>query len=245
MQANVHFAVGDLEEGMDVTRFQLTLAEETGEPSRIAHAVYMRSISLSSTGELDEARELAIRALSIGEQTRSLTDLASGWAALGFAAHDDPAVALDAFARADEISSEGGNRWMSAFARTESSGLQLLMGDVDRATSGLAEAVDTWYHAGEWSQQWLTLARCVVALSMLGENELAAQVIGAVERWAAMGTPPVMAPLGVRTRAAAEELTERLGVDRYRQLHAQGGGMPVIDVVHRTRAVLLGQESRD
>jgi len=73
----------------------------------------------------------------------------------------------------------------------------------------------------------------------------AAQVIGAVERWAAMGTPPVMASLGVRTRAAAEELTERLGADRYRQLHAQGGGMPVIDVIHRTRAVLLGQESRD
>jgi len=39
---------------------------------------------------------------------------------------------------------------MSAFARTESSGIQLLMGDVDRATSGLAEAVDTWYRAGEW-----------------------------------------------------------------------------------------------
>ena len=60
-----------------------------------------------------------------------------------------------------------------------------------------------------------------------------------------MGASPVMASLGVGTPAAAEELTERPGDDLYRRLHAQCGGMPVIDVVNRTSAVLLGQESRD
>ncbi len=106
--------------------------------------------------------------------------------------------------------------------------------------AGLAEAVDTWYRAGDWSQQWQTLALCVVALAAAGKDELAAEVTGAVERRAALGSPPVTAPLRERTLAAAEALRTRLGAERYDQLHAEGGGAPVIDVVHRTRAVLLG-----
>ena len=241
VHANVQYALGHIDEGMASARRQLALAEEAGNASRIAHACYMLALALSSIDGADEARGLATRAYSLGEETGSPTDIASGWVARAFSAQDDPVVALEAFTRCDEIASQAGNRWMSAFARTEIGGLRLLLGDLDGATSGLAEAVDTWYRAGEWSQQWLTLTRCVVALSALGQNELAAQVTGAVEQRAAMGAPPVMAPLGERTLAAQEELTGRLGADRYRELHAQGGALPVIDVVHRTRAALLGR----
>jgi predicted ATPase/DNA-binding winged helix-turn-helix (wHTH) protein len=239
VQANVLYVQGDLVEGFAAGRRQLALAEAADEPSRIAHGTYMLSVALSSMSEFEEAAELALRARSIGEATESPTDLASGWAAVGFATHDDVATALRAFEECDRIARHAGNRWMSAFARTELSALLLVQGKLDSALRGLAEAVDTWYRAGEWSQQWLTLSRCVVALIAIGADELAAQVIGAVERRATMGTPPFIAPLRERTLSAAEELDGRLGEERFAELHDSGGAAPVADIVHRTRAELL------
>ncbi len=239
VQANVLYVQGDIAEGLAAGRRQLALAEAAEEPSRIAHGAYMMSIALSSTNEFDEALELALRARSIGEATGSPTDLASGWAAVGFATHDDPAAAVRAFEECDHISRRAGNRWMSAFARTELSALLLVEGELDGALRGLAEAVDTWHRAGEWSQQWLTLTGCVVALMAVGADDLAAQVIGAVEKRATMGTPPVIAPLRERTLVAAEDLAARLGEARYGELHEVGGASRVADIVHRTRAELL------
>ncbi len=238
VQANVLYVQGDVAEGLAAGRRQLALAEADGDPSRIAHGAYMMSVALSSTGAFEEASELALRARSIGE-SGSPTDLASGWAAIGFATHDDVAAALRAFEECDAIARQAGNRWMSAFARTELSGLLIVQGQVHRALRGLADAVDTWHRAGEWSQQWLTLAKCVVALMTIGADELAAQVIGAVEKRAAMGGPPFVAPLRERTLVAADDLMARLGETHYQELHDEGGASPVADVVHRTRAELL------
>ena len=241
VQANVYYVLGQVERGLDAGRVLLELAEESGQPSRIAHAAYMLSVALSSTDETAEASALAARAQRLGEETACPTDLASAWAAHGFAAHGDTENALAAFARSAEIASAAGNRWMAAFAATEISALRLLCGEVDDAAHGLAGAVDTWYRAGEWSQQWQTLARCLPALTALGHHALAARVAGAVERRAALGTPPNMAPLRDRTLAVAEELARSLGEERYRELHAEGGDLPITDVVHTTRTALLGE----
>ncbi len=48
-------------------------------------------------------------------------------------------AALDAFVTADRIARTAGNRWMSAFAHTEASGLLVARGDVDEGCAGLAE----------------------------------------------------------------------------------------------------------
>jgi predicted ATPase/DNA-binding winged helix-turn-helix (wHTH) protein len=244
VQANVRYVQGDVVEGLAAGRRQLAFAEAAADLSRIAHATYMLSVALSSISQFEEASELALRARSIGEATGSPTDLASGWAAVGFASHDDAAAAVRAFDECDRIARRAGNRWMSAFARTELSALLLVEGDLGSALRGLAEAVDTWYRAGEWSQQWLTLARCVVALMAVDATELAAEVIGAVEKRASMGTPPVMAPLRERTLSAADELETRLGGERYAGLHGDGGEAPVADIVIRTRAELLRHVAR-
>ena len=136
VQANVYYVLGRVEEGLAAGRLQVTLAEAANDPSRIAHGAYMLSVALASVGQFDEARELATRAQAMGEATGSPTDLASGWAARGFASHDDVPAALDAFVESDRIASEAGNRWMSAFARTEASALQLVHGQLDAATGG-------------------------------------------------------------------------------------------------------------
>ena len=77
-----------------------------------------------------------------------------------------------------------GNRWMSAFAHTEASGLLVARGDVDEGCAGLAEMLALWYRAGDWSQQWHTLSRCVIALHRVGNVELAMELVGTIETYA-------------------------------------------------------------
>ncbi|MFN0090990.1 MAG: hypothetical protein ACKVWR_12095 [Acidimicrobiales bacterium] len=101
--------------------------------------------------------------------------------------------------------------------------------------------VDTWYRAGEWSQQWHTLSRCVIALDRIGQPELATQIVGAIEAHAAMGTPPVMVTLRDLALRTREELFVKLGADNATELHAAGAALPVAEVEHRTRQALLGR----
>jgi predicted ATPase len=240
VQANVLFAQGDVERGMSSIDRQYEIADAQGNKSQIVHAAYMGSVANSSRGDYEQAEMFAARALSLGLETRSPTDLASGWVAKGFAAHADLEEALHAFSESERFATLAGNRWMSTFARTEASGVLLRKGELQAACEGLAQAVDIWHRAGEWSQQWLTLGRCVVALSDIDELELAAMAIGAVEQRTALGTPPFVEYLRDRATAAAGLLSERLGAAHFEELRAAGAALPVVDVIHRTRSALLG-----
>ena len=138
-----------------------------------------------------------------------------------------------------------GNRWMSAFACTEASSLRLCMGDTARGCAGLAETVDTWYRAGEWAQQWLTLSRCVIALDRIDQHDLAAEVLGAIEQHSSVDAPPGM-PTVLRTAVETREsLVDRLGDDRIAELGDRGTHVPLAELVHRTRSALLGRPAAD
>jgi hypothetical protein len=239
--ANVLFAVGKVEAGHAETTRQLAIVEQAGIGSRLAHACYFGSVSASSVGAYDEADRLVARAREAAQRTGSPTDLASASVAAGFAAHDDARVALEAFATADRLASSAGNRWMSGFARTEASGLLVHRGELAAGCDGLAEMVDTWYRAGEWAQQWHTLARCVIALDRIGEPELALQVVGAIEARATIGTPPVMVILRDVAFETRDDVIERLGVAHSEDLRRIGAALPVAEVVYRTRQALLGR----
>ena len=148
-------------------------------------------------------------------------------------------MALDAFASADRLARSAGNRWMSAFARTEASSLRVCMGDLVRGCAGLADTVDAWYRAGEWAQQWLTLSRCVIALDRLEQHEQAAEVLGAIELHSSVDAPPGM-PSVLRTAVdTRESLLERFGAERAAELAMQGVQLPLAELVHRTRNTLL------
>lgn len=243
--ANVWSTVGDIDKGLAEMRVQLALAEASGNRSRLAHACYMGSVGYASTGAYDDARRLACQAEEAGAATGSPTDLASASAARGFLAIDDPRAALDAFARAERLARSAGNRWMRAFAHTEASGLLVHLGDIEAGCRGLAEMVDAWYRAGEWPQQWHTLARCVIALDRIGQPAWALEVVGAIESRAAIGTPPVMVTLRDLALGARADLIERLGADRSAELLASGAARPVADVVRRTGQLLLGRLPAD
>jgi predicted ATPase/DNA-binding winged helix-turn-helix (wHTH) protein len=239
--ANVLFAVGGVEEGHGETTRQLAIAEASGDGSRVTHACYFGSVAASSVGAYDEAERLVARAREAAERTGSPTDLASASVAAGFAAHVSAREALEAFATADRLASSAGNRWMSGFARTEASGLLVHQGRLAEGCEGLAEMVDTWYRAGEWAQQWHTLARCVIALERIGQAELALEVVGAIEVRATMGTPPVLVILRDVALDTRDRLVERLGDAHSAELLRTGAALPVAEVVYRARQALLGR----
>ena len=240
VKANVMYATGEIEFGLIEGARSIELAEASLNDSRIAHAYYMASVASSSLGRYDEAQRLIARAREAGRRTGSPTDLASASVAEGFASCDDDA-ALDAFATADRLSRSAGNRWMSAFARTEASGLLVHRGLLREGCEGLAQMVDTWYRAGEWAQQWHTMSRCVIALDRIGEHELAAVVLGAIEAHTTMGGPPVMTTLRDLAFETRASVATHLGQARAEELWAAGASLPVATVVDRTRNALLGR----
>lgn len=238
--ANVQYAIGDIEDGLVEGARLIELAEASGSDSRLAHAYYMASVASSSLGRYDEAELLIERARVAGRRSGSPTDLASSSVAEGFAARDDD-VALDAFAAADRLGRSAGNRWISAFARTEASGLLVHQGRLSEGCEGLAEMVDVWYRAGEWAQQWHTMSRCVIALESIEQYELAATVLGAIEAHTTMGGPPVMTSLRDRAFETRAAVGARLGEAHAQQLGVDGAALPVATIVDRTRTALLGR----
>ena len=112
------------------------------------------------------------------------------------------------------IARSAGNRWMSAFARTEASGLLVARGDVDEGCAGLAEMVALWYRAGDWSQQWHTLSRCVIALHRIGQRR-ARHGAGRSDRGPrdARRRADDVDPARRRVRARATRLIGELGED--------------------------------
>jgi hypothetical protein len=238
--ANVLCATGQIELGMIEISRQLEVAQASGNDSQLAHACYMQSMALSWTGDFDEAKSLVERGSAAARRTGALTDLASTYVAEGFAARDD-SVALDAFATADRLARNAGNRWMSAFARTEASGLLVHRGCLADGCAGLADTVDTWYKAGEWAQQWHTMSRCLIALERIGQHEVGAQVLGAIDAHFTMGAPPVMPRLRTLAFETRDAVSARLGDDRSLELQAIGASLPVRVVVDRARNALLGR----
>ena len=243
--ANVAYTLGRQDEGMVEAARQVEIAEDSGDASRLTHACYMYSVASSSTGAHEEADRMARRAMQSGTQTGSPTDLASAWVAEGFNANANDVAALEAFSAADRLARSAANRWMSAFARTEMSAMLVRRGELEEGCRGLADMLDLWYRAGEWSQQWPTFSRCLIALDRIGHLELAAEVVGAIEAHAAIGSPPspkLFRDLAVETR---DSLPARLGADRSEELRSIGAARPLAATVHRTRRALLGLPVED
>jgi hypothetical protein len=240
--ANVANVRGDLAESIESTREMIAVAEESGRPSFLVHAHTVHAVA-SSYHDAEEATRSAKRARVAADATQCPSDRAAARTAEGFAALDRD-EALRAFRESAGIATGVGNRWSATFAGTEACALLLdEAATVGEACRGVAASVDVWFRAGEWAQQWFTLARAAVALERTGQRDLACRVIGAVEVRASVR---VEAPPLRRARAldALAELADRmraeLGEDRFGELAADGAALPVTEVVHRTRAALAG-----
>jgi predicted ATPase/DNA-binding winged helix-turn-helix (wHTH) protein len=240
VSANVYYAIDRVELGIAENAHLIELANDSGNDSRRAHACYMASVAASSCGEYDEGHRLSQLARRAAELTGGVTDLAGSWVAEGFAIHGDDARALSAFAHCDRLARSVGNRWMSAFARTEIGALRVSHGDLEEGCEELAEQVDIWYRTGEWAQQWHTLMRCVIALDRIGQPAVAAEVLGSIEAHSAVGAPPLMVTLRDLVLQTRGSLEAQLGADQAETCRAAGALLPVATTVERTRRALRG-----
>jgi hypothetical protein len=85
------------------------------------------------------------------------------------------------------------------------------------------------------------LSRCLIALDRIGQQEIAAQVLGAIEAHATMGGPPVMTTLRNLAFETRDSLTADLGAARADEQRAIGASLPVATIVDRARSALLGR----
>jgi hypothetical protein len=99
--------------------------------------------------------------------------------------------------------------------------------------------VALWYRAGEWAQQWHTLSRCVIALHRTGRDELALELLGAIEEHATLGVAPMTSRLHDVALDTRDALIGTLGEDRADDLRARGATSPVDEIVLRTERALL------
>lgn len=240
VRANVYYAIDELERGIAENAHLIELANASGNDSRRAHAFYMASVAASSCGDYDEGHRLSQLSRRAAELTGGVTDLACSWVAEGFSIHGDDAHALSAFSHGDRLARSVGNRWLSAFARTEIGALRVSHGDLGPGCEELAEQVDVWYRTGEWAQQWHTLMRCVIALDRIGQPAVAAEVLGSIEAHSAVGAPPLMVTLRDLVLDTRDSIEQQLGADQAAACRAAGAVLPVATTVERTRLALRG-----
>ncbi len=238
VRANVYYAIDELDRGVAENARLIELTDTWGNDSRRAHAHYMASVAASSCGDYDEGHRLSQLARRAAERSGGVTDLASSWVAEGFSIHGDDALALSAFAHGDRLARSVGNRWMSAFARTEIGALKVSHGDLAAGCEELADQVDIWYRTGEWAQQWHTLMRCVIALDRIGRPEVAAEVLGSIEAHSAVGAPPLMVTLRDLVLDTRDSIENQLGADHSAACRETGALLPVGSTVERTRLAL-------
>ena len=105
-----------------------------GSASRLAHALYMRSVAETSVGRTVPGAILAGEASAVARVCGSPTARAQAAYALGLALEgSDPAESLRLLREAAHIAGAAGNRWIEAFADTEVWWLEARNGDVRTA----------------------------------------------------------------------------------------------------------------
>lgn len=236
---NVDTTFGNLDDATAVLQKLKTDAEASGSPARTAHAYYMHSLASWSLGDAAAGTTSAAQAMEVSIASDNPTAIAGALVADGFAHIDDPAHANESFGKAEEIAASAGNRWMSGFARSQLTLDKVRRGDVsDDTRRELSGLIDLWFRAGDWGNQWPAITMAVLALAQLESDVEAAQLIGALDRHAVVGPPPLPKMHQALIGETVEAIRERLGGDRFDALSEQGALRPVSDLVALAQASL-------
>ena len=147
----------------------------------VAHAYYMRSVAQTSIGDPAGGAEFAALSTAAAIESGSPTALAGRLPRAISLAGTDPARRLALFDRSVEHADAVGNRWIRAFALTESLWIRARQGDPADALVGYRDVIDTWFRGSDWANQWLSLRYVFAILESLGRDEAAAMLYGALE----------------------------------------------------------------
>ena len=213
-----------------------------GSPSRLAHALYMRSVAETSVGRTVRAAVLAGEAQAAAAASGSPTAKAQAAYALGLALEGtEPDESLRLLRRSAAMAGAAGNRWIEAFAQTEVWWLEARNGDARSGLAGAARVIDTWYDGGDFANLQLSLRRVFGLLVQLGDHHHAAMLHGALIASGATAALPFEPRDAEHFASAVVGLRATLGDQAFDEAVATGAALSVGDVaalVHERVAVL-------
>ncbi len=171
----------------------------------------MCAVAQTSIGDLDRAREFAAQSAAAAIESGSPTALAlADYARAISVAADDPARALALFNRSAERGESVGNRWIRAFALTESLWIRSQQGDPVGALAGYRDVIDTWFRGSDSANLWLSLRYVAAILASLERDEPAAVLYGALESAGAIVALPLEPSSADEFAMVVKRVTERL-----------------------------------
>jgi predicted ATPase/DNA-binding SARP family transcriptional activator len=198
-------------------------AAASGSDARIAHACYMRSLSETRAAGADVGLKYAELAAQAANRCGNHTALAQAAYATGvWTATTDPAHSRENLQRSETLAHEAGNLWFELFARTETLWLRAIDGEPAEALRAFADVTAAWHRAGDWANQWLSLRHVLGICHMLGADELAAVIYGALVRAGAIDAFPFEPSSAAQLAQTVVEIREGLGEQRFEAAHQHG-----------------------
>jgi hypothetical protein len=234
--ANALFYLRREGEAIPLMEVMIAATKATGAPSLVAHAYYMRSVAETSVGNPSGGTELAALSAAAAIESGSPTALAQADFARGVSFEStDPDRALALLDRCVQHAESVGNRWIRAFALTESLGIRAQHGDAKEALAQYGEVIDTWFRNGDWANLWLSLRHVFAILQKLGHDEIAATLYGALDAAAVMHAFPLEPTTADQLDAAVTQLATRLGDEAFVDAAEHGRSMRDEEVVRYAR----------
>jgi hypothetical protein len=230
--ANAWVFRGDRPRGEAAFEELLAGALASGDEARITHAHYMRSLSQTSTAAAAAGIADAERAQAAAARCGNPTALAQAAYATGiWQAATSPGRALAELERSEALAREVGNTWLDLFARTETLWLRAFAGEPLPSLRAFADVILAWQRAGDWANQWLSLRHVLGICHLLGVDELAAVIHGALERANAVRAFPFEPAAAARLVNVLDDLRQRLGEERFRSAENVGRNAPSAVVI--------------
>jgi predicted ATPase/DNA-binding SARP family transcriptional activator len=210
--ANATFYLGREHEALMWMDRMVEAATANGTPGFAAHAYYMRSVAETSVGDPAGGAALAERAAAAAQACGSPTARAQADFALGLTLEEsDPVRSLELFDRSVQQAESVGNRWITAFALTESLWIRAQHGDGLDALARYRGVIDTWFRGGDWANQWLSLRHVFAIFVALERDEAAATLYGALNGAGVMHALPLEPTTADEFDHAVARLTARFG----------------------------------
>jgi hypothetical protein len=235
--ANAYYYLGSPRESAVWTDRMVSAAQASGHPGRVAHALYMRSVGLTSLGHHDRAAGVAEEALVAARTSASPTALAQAAYAAGLASEQTrPEQALALLSQSEAAANEVGNRWIRAFALTEILWLRARQGQALEALAGYLDVIDVWYRGGDWANQWLSLRHVFGLFSTLGLDRAAVVLHGALHAAGATTAMPFEPHDVALLERTVADLRARLGADDFGAAFDEGRALGDREVVEFTLA---------
>jgi hypothetical protein len=127
----------------------------------------------------------------------------------------EPTQARQELQRSEALARDVGNLWFELFARTETLWQQALDGEPRAALSAFADVISGWHRAGDWANQWLSLRHVLGICQLVGADELAVLIHGALARAGAVDAFPFEPSAAANLANTVVDLRRRLGDQRF------------------------------